>query len=764
MKQHDNPKRKGGIVARVAAALSALAVLGTMAVTGTAVAATANEAPTAETTSTTPAQTPDAETKGTTDAATNNGAAKDSATSGTNGSSTPTNGTTNEATPSPSPTPDKQVRAVPAPATTLAARAAGNCSYATDDSGLKHVCWLDMSGFNQNEAEYGGQQMTVPLAGGLSLSFTATYSSPKGRDVVAAAAPVWDDENGHSVFGEELYPGVGGKPVLYQKSGDSAYNATSTITLTNVQLLRNGARVTDSDYSLILGDGESTAVGESISYGSSAPLTQLAQYPASAGNGWGLCTPSGVGSTSVTCTGNGEDKNTLMGIRLYQTNNPTEVSITLKDNDPGSRQGAVFGVMFASALTTVSVDNNANNAFTAKVEETNNQQNQESTQASAGETTTSGTLAILAKGNESKDVTFTLSGVSNWDNYDVTFSCDGACSNNPPKAQLQNGVYTATTSVKPNESVHGTWVVTPKTMKIDVKKEWADGATKANSVTVSLNSCTDKTYATCQPTGQTKTLQADGWTASFTDLKAGYYQVVETAVDGDASKVKEYKVTYSPDGGHADLSGYKDATVTITNAPASVTLPAAEFFKARAVIVGREWKTNPADSFTYVLNGKASVTGKSRAAGDCQPMPADYNIPECNTSIIVTDKNAHSFGDITYSEAGTYTYRINESAQVNHDITRSQAVYQVVVTVATGTDGNLTATAKVSQVNDDNGTVVSPAKLMADKTGVFTHYLLLSALPVTGGTTGRAWLIASGVMLALAGAAYTVWRRTRMEV
>ncbi|WP_165777234.1 DUF7604 domain-containing protein [Bifidobacterium primatium] len=43
--------------------------------------------------------------------------------------------------------------------------------------------------------------------------------------------------------------------------------------------------------------------------------------------------------------------------------------------------------------------------------------------------------------------------------------------------------------------------------------------------------------------------------------------------------------------------------------------------------------------------------------------------------------------------------------------------------------------------------------------GAFVNNPTVAALPLTGGTTGRAWLIASGVLLVLAGCSYLVWRK-----
>ncbi len=88
-------------------------------------------------------------------------------------------------------------------------------------------------------------------------------------------------------------------------------------------------------------------------------------------------------------------------------------------------------------------------------------------------------------------------------------------------------------------------------------------------------------------------------------------------------------------------------------------------------LAGRSWLST--DSFTFTIQGI-----------DNAPMPA-------NTSITLNSQNREgSFGTIQYTDAGTYTYQVTETAGTIPSITYDGSVYTVTVTVTDDLLGNLT--------------------------------------------------------------------------
>ena len=302
-----------------------------------------------------------------------------------------------------------------------------NCIYAGTNA-LQRVCWLDMSKFNSTTAKtIAGQEMTVNLGGGLTMSFTAHYSG--GRTVVASKVPTWDNRKAHpgeaghhAIFGVEGYSDfpAGSKPALYQNDG---YQNDSKIQLSDITITKNGQNVADLQYSFVMADAESTNKNEQMVYTSSSAITQLGSYPTGDSN-YRFCNPQPSNNNeTITCKGKYEDS-VPQGIRLYTTSTPTRVSIEMKNSGLGSRQGAVFGVIFSQAVAKVTVNGLAsgdtNTTFKAGVSDNENE-SLESASISSN-TAESGTLPILASADAPKTVRFYLEGnPGDWSKYDVTF-------------------------------------------------------------------------------------------------------------------------------------------------------------------------------------------------------------------------------------------------------------------------------------------------------------------------------------------------------
>lgn len=290
-------------------------------------------------------------------------------------------------------------------------------------------------------------------------------------------------------------------------------------------------------------------------------------------------------------------------------------------------------------------------------------------------------------------------------------------------------------------------VVQVKLGKINITKQWSDGADKhANdSVTVQLKRKAIGATTDAEDVGNLITLNANNeWAATVDNLVPGYtYSVVET------SRNDRYSVSYA--GNDADLtkkmvwSSNADAgtlKATITNTLKTVSLQ--HLISVQKNLTGREWKDS--DQFGFTLEAENNA-----------PLPASCKEKKTCTVVVKADSKNHSaaFDDITYNynaDDATYTYYVTEDGGSISALHYSQAKYKVVVTVAKNDDGAWTASVtSVTKMLDDNGKTVPKSQSDSTQPVVFTnHYIAVSALPLTGGMTDRQWLFVGGVVGGLA--------------
>lgn len=286
-------------------------------------------------------------------------------------------------------------------------------------------------------------------------------------------------------------------------------------------------------------------------------------------------------------------------------------------------------------------------------------------------------------------------------------------------------------------------VVQVKLGKINITKQWSDGADKhaSDSVTVQLQrKAIGATNA--ENVGNSITLNAaNKWTTTVDNLVPGYtYSVVETTGND------RYDVTYT--GNNTELtkkmvwSSNADAgtlKATITNTLKTVSLQ--HLISVQKNLTGREWKDS--DQFDFTLKAENNA-----------PLPASCKDQQPCTVTVKHDSTEHSaaFGDITYNAGGaTYTYYVTENGGSISALHYSQAKYKVVVTVVKNNDGAWTASVtSVTKVQDDNGQKVSESQSVSTPVAFTNHYIAVSALPLTGGMTDRQWLFVSGVVGGLA--------------
>jgi hypothetical protein len=297
------------------------------------------------------------------------------------------------------------------------------------------------------------------------------------------------------------------------------------------------------------------------------------------------------------------------------------------------------------------------------------------------------------------------------------------------------------TSCEKTEAEYPHPVVQVNLGKINITKQWSDGAEKhANdSVTVQLQRKAIGATTDAENVGNPITLNAtNNWTATVDKLVPGYtYSVVETTGDD------RYNVTYT--GNNVDLTKQKvwssnagTLTAIITNTRKTVSLSNAISVKKN--LTGREWKNS--DQFDFTLE-----------AEDNAPLPASCKDQQPCTVTVKHDSTEHSaaFSDITYNAGGaTYTYYVTENSGSISALHYSQAKYKVVVTVAKNAGVWTASVTSVTKVQDDNGQKVSESQSVSTPVAFTNHYIAVSALPLTGGMTDRQWLFVGGVVGGLA--------------
>lgn len=277
-----------------------------------------------------------------------------------------------------------------------------------------------------------------------------------------------------------------------------------------------------------------------------------------------------------------------------------------------------------------------------------------------------------------------------------------------------------------------------KTGAITVQKKWADADGKASSegnpesVTFTLQ-IDEKDSREAAATADTN------WTATFENLAPGHtYKVVEKAVEGYETSYKSQDVTITADElWNANFNAntadnVEEWNVAVTNTHKKSTL-AEGSIKVSKSISGREWKKD--DSFNFTIAGSDPAQNA--------PLPDSASV----TINANTANHEASFGKIVYKTDGTYTYTVKETKPTNAiaGLHYSQAEYTVTVTVPADMG---TLTVSIKQVKDDNGKTVDNQSANVAK---FTNtYVAVSALPLTGGTTDRQWLLVGGSIGGLA--------------
>ena len=607
---------------RLVAVVAAVAMLGGVAgVSATAMADDQSAADTQQTAATTetPANTDGTDT--TKDTGSKDDSAKADATKSDDAASADTDAAASELT--------KQT--APAPTSTLNAQATeatnGSCVYAgTVASGLNNVYWLDMANFTAVKNQT--QPMSVKLSDSLTMKFNIKYTG--GRTLRSAAVPTWDKAAfGH--YGYTSFP-EGTKPALYQQIGQQigSANATSTVELTDIKIVNDDGSEITGNYSFMMADAESTNNNESISFTSSNEIEQVAQFPQQGDANYKNYAfgDQTFSADHKTVTGGGVSTGANPGIYLYKTKSPDTVSVTMRVNVRREIQAAIFGVLFSNAETTVTT-NNASDTFAGKVE-SQTYGSEQTGGVTGSNSATSKVVNMLSDTDTSEQVKFTLSASenTNWNDYNVSFTCDGDCGeyDATPQIDTATGNRYVTVSVASEKSAHGKWVVTKK-VKLDtpkiqksISKDEVDSAAtgQKDSYTLSLN-VKGNTISGTTTSGELAQVFKDlGQIITTTTTKSyGKVSIVDTLSDY-ADPLFEYDERGAITSGATVVTSDKSnvdaevASKTYDVATRTVTVTFKDGFTlAKDVTYSVQFKVKPSDKAyeTYALNKQSEKGG-----------------------------------------------------------------------------------------------------------------------------------------------------------
>nr|WP_246301387.1 LPXTG cell wall anchor domain-containing protein [Microbacterium immunditiarum] len=238
--------------------------------------------------------------------------------------------------------------------------AAQGCSYAADEPNngahASTICWFDFAGFDETEARLGdGQAMTVTLEGGYVASFTVkvTDAGEARMGIASRATPL----ESRFAFGTDAYRGIVGSPALYSSAAPVGTLKAATVTLDDISVTDvDGQPVTG--FSFVVADVEDNVAGESFTWQSDSPLNDIETL--APGGSWGCKTPTGLGTTTVSCAGVGAGASTTAGGKstalLVAADTPTTFSTTWVTPQ---RSGIALGIQTAKVTVTKEVASRA---------------------------------------------------------------------------------------------------------------------------------------------------------------------------------------------------------------------------------------------------------------------------------------------------------------------------------------------------------------------------------------------------------------------
>lgn len=215
---------------------------------------------------------------------------------------------------------------------------AANCSPAGSPGAAptawQTYCWLDMASYNDTLARGAGQNFSLTLGDGSTLSFLLKTTSTTTSGAVASSAPSWSG----AAVGNSSFLSIPGKPILYMKDT----GAKVTFTFSNITVTPPAGTTSVSTFSFVVADGESTDNSEWLRYTTNGGGWQLLDSVAPI-SGNQMPVYSGVGTSVFNDSGGGQTG--YLGAHITGTANPSQVKVEMQGS---GLEGVMFAVRFAS--------------------------------------------------------------------------------------------------------------------------------------------------------------------------------------------------------------------------------------------------------------------------------------------------------------------------------------------------------------------------------------------------------------------------------
>ena len=312
-----------------------------------------------------------------------------------------------------------------------AATCAPATSGGTASSSWPTYCWIDFSSYvDATAAGSSGQNFTINLTDGSTLSFNLKTSTATATGLVATAAPSWTG----SAVGNTAFIGIPNKPILYTTAG-----GTVTMVFSNILIAPPSGAPSASAYAFVVADAESTNNGEALTYTTNGGnWVVLDQVPPISGNIYP--TTSGAGTSTYTETGAAG----TVGGYIVQSITPSVVTVV---QQAGGLQGVMIAVRFASVVlnkTLIGPRANAADQFTYSTIVTSS-----SAVLNSATTSGSGSGSYTPEGvSLASGIPFTIKeamaagSVSAMTSYSPSLTCTNATSGSPTSLPSNQAVTT----------------------------------------------------------------------------------------------------------------------------------------------------------------------------------------------------------------------------------------------------------------------------------------------------------------------------------